>query len=208
VLLCVDARSFECFFYFQSLGFHHRWVFALRHFNVSAQLSLPGRRAWDDEPIPRLQQPCLLWMRVKDADGVAGKLGQLHRAGLDLIYRAAWPVRSKHRRVPRSTALASAHSPLPQTVYLILARSESPTVQCARDHSPSKLRLIRPQLEPIVKIACTRDEAAMPETPHWKPAGPPARRPAPPPLRNVGFDGAPQQQSHQPGTIAIVMRWM
>ncbi len=42
----------------------------------------------------------LFRMRVEDADGVAGELGQFHGAGLDLVHRAAWAVRGEDRRVP------------------------------------------------------------------------------------------------------------
>ncbi len=38
-------------------------------------------------------------MRIKDADGVAGKLGQLHRAGLHLVNRAARAICGKYSRV-------------------------------------------------------------------------------------------------------------
>ena len=53
-------------------------------------------------------------MGIKDADGAAGKLGQLHRAWLHPVNRPARTIRGKYRRMSAlRTALASASSPLP-----------------------------------------------------------------------------------------------
>ena len=52
-------------------------------------------------------------MRVKDADGVAGELGQLHRAGLDLVHRAARAVRGKDRRMPTLDCLSQRQQTAP-----------------------------------------------------------------------------------------------
>ena len=82
-------------------------------------------------------------MGVKDADGVAGELGQLHRARLDLVHRASGAVRGKHRPWPRSTALASAHRPLPPERVLDPRAVRKPRRSMVRAiNSPSKLRLI------------------------------------------------------------------
>src|SRR5580704_8368826 len=97
VLLGVEACPFERCFHFQSLAFHHQRIVTLRHLNVAAPADRhPRKRFWNEEAIPRSQQPGFLGMGVKDADGVAGELGQLHRSGLYLIHRAAGAVCGEH----------------------------------------------------------------------------------------------------------------
>ena len=103
-------------------------------------------REWlgDEEAIPGPQHPGLLRMRVKDADGVAGELGQLHRSGLDLVDRAAWAVRGKDRRMPSLNCLGQRPRPLPPDRVLDPRAVRKPSRSMVRAiSSPSKLRLIR-----------------------------------------------------------------
>src|SRR5271165_6243415 len=63
-------------------------------------------------------------MRVEDADGVAGELGQFHRPGLDFVYRTAWTVRGKHRPMSTLNGLGQRQQAAPSGARARSSRGE------------------------------------------------------------------------------------
>ena len=120
--------------------------------------------------IPRPQQPGFFRMRVKDADGVPGELGQLHRSRLDLVHRPPRPIRGKNRwmstlhrpsqRQQTAAPEARARSPRGQKAEPFNGARDQFAVEAAADQYRHP--------EPAVKIAGTGNKAAVPETPHLK----------------------------------------
>ena len=107
-------------------------------------------------------------MGVKDANGVAGELSQLHGARLDLVDRAARAVRSKDRGMaaldslgqrPQAAASGSrAGSARSQITEMLDGARNQLTVEAEADQDR--------RLKPNVKITSGGDQASVPEAPH------------------------------------------
>lgn len=165
----VQAHSFQGLLHFQSLGFQDFSFPGRRYVNMPAPAhGDPGKWLGNHKAVPRGQKPRSFRQRIEGSNGISRQLRQLHRARLHNVKRTAGAVGCEDRWISASHfpgqrqqstgAVSRARTPHgSKSEMLNGARDQFPVEASADEYS---------RLKRAVKVACARDQAAVPETPY------------------------------------------